>query len=382
VKEISLLYTEFKKMQGQVVQAPNSYLNTLFILNMRRSGGLAEAVPMTFKFGTTLEQIDGLRQRLLEFVTSEKREYQANILTELVQVFEAHSITLNIVFFFKSNWQNELLRLQRRNKFICALMVAMQELGIEGPRMRYPGQKESFPIYTQFKPYSTDLAGKEGDPDHPNGFDGAHDEPFVRPDPEETTAPVPLERSASVLSRSYVTRPRGESIAAMGKRVDFSLGMSSISSGDMPGDVYDDRQSTIRIPISVTSPARISSKDRSPPASKLSPDVGHSTSHAAMFGPEGFHRSSTEGSRSSVHRNRFFGHKIYEADRMMESGMAGIPEHGTLGAQRMDPRSGVISPAAVHVNAGESMTTSDARGAIADLTRVRSDTNHYEMRRL
>ena len=127
-------------MQGQVVQAPNSYLNTLFILNMRRSGGLAEAVPMTFKFGTTLEQIDGLRQRLLEFVTSEKREYQANILTELVQVFEAHSITLNIVFFFKSNWQNELLRLQRRNKFICALMVAMQELGIEGPRMRYPGQ--------------------------------------------------------------------------------------------------------------------------------------------------------------------------------------------------------------------------------------------------
>ena len=81
VKEISLLYTEFKKMEGHVVQAPNSYLNTLFILNMRRSGGLAEAVPLTIKFGTTLDQIDDLRARLLDFVKSENREYQGQILT-------------------------------------------------------------------------------------------------------------------------------------------------------------------------------------------------------------------------------------------------------------------------------------------------------------
>ena len=103
VKEIALLYTEFKKMEGHVVQAPNSYLNSLFILNQRRSGGLAEAVPVTVKFGTTLDQIDALRERLLEFVTSENREYQKNILTELRTVYECHSITLNVVFFYKSN---------------------------------------------------------------------------------------------------------------------------------------------------------------------------------------------------------------------------------------------------------------------------------------
>ena len=147
VKEIALLYTEFKKMEGHVVQAPNSYLNTLFILNQRRSGGLAEAVPITIKFGTTLDQIDALRARLLEFVTSENREYQKNILTELREVYEAHSITLNVVFFYKSNWQNELLRLQRRNKFICALMVTMNELGIEGPRMRLAGANPQFPMH-------------------------------------------------------------------------------------------------------------------------------------------------------------------------------------------------------------------------------------------
>lgn len=126
VKEIALLFTEFKKMEGHVVQAPNSYLNTLFILNQRRSGGLAEAVPVTMKFGTTIEQLEGLRVKLLEFVETENREYQSNILTELRSVYEAYSIEMNVVFFYKSNWQNELLRLQRRNKFICALMVSMQ----------------------------------------------------------------------------------------------------------------------------------------------------------------------------------------------------------------------------------------------------------------
>lgn len=92
VKEISLLYTEFKKMEGHIVQAPNSYLNTLFILNMRRSGGLAEAVPLTVKFGTTLDQIDDFRQRLLEFVKLEKREYQPNILTVRVSPLGSSSL--------------------------------------------------------------------------------------------------------------------------------------------------------------------------------------------------------------------------------------------------------------------------------------------------
>ncbi|OAF59252.1 hypothetical protein VC83_04477 [Pseudogymnoascus destructans] len=105
VKEIALLFTEFKKAEGHVVQAPNSYLNTLFILNQRRSGGLAEAVPVTMKFGTTIEQLEGLRVALLESVGTESREHQNNILTELKTVYEAYSTSKNVVFFYKSNWQ-------------------------------------------------------------------------------------------------------------------------------------------------------------------------------------------------------------------------------------------------------------------------------------
>lgn len=101
VKEISLLYTEFKKLGGHIVQAPNSYLNTLFILNMRRSGGLAEAIPLTVKFGTTLDQIDDLRQRLLEFVKTEKREYQPNILTVREEPYYHHTVITTSLVVFK-----------------------------------------------------------------------------------------------------------------------------------------------------------------------------------------------------------------------------------------------------------------------------------------
>ena len=165
VKEIALLYTEFKKMEGHLVQAPNSYLNTLFILNQRRSGGLAEAIPVVIRFGTSLQQIESLRNQLLEFVRSEKREYQSNILTELRDVTEVYSLTLNIVFFYKSNWQNELVRLQRRNKFICAMMIAMQELGIQGPRRMLPGGHEENPYYVQTMTPHTAPVSQSGGPD-------------------------------------------------------------------------------------------------------------------------------------------------------------------------------------------------------------------------
>ena len=112
VKEISLLYTEFKKLEGHIVQAPNSYLNTLFILNQRRSGGLAEAVPLVVKFGTTLDQIDDLRQRLLEFVKLEKREYQSNILTVCVPYFKTSSpIHVKPYFMLNPTFDRSDLRL-------------------------------------------------------------------------------------------------------------------------------------------------------------------------------------------------------------------------------------------------------------------------------
>lgn len=387
VKEISLLYTEFKKMEGHVVQAPNSYLNTLFILNQRRSGGLAEAVPVTVKFGTTLDQIDSLRQRLLEFVGSENREYQKNILTELTTIYEAYSITLNVVFFYKSNWQNELLRLQRRNKFICAMMVTMNELGIEGPRMRLAGAAEEFPIYL----HNTYPNGQSGSIDQLPGL-GPRSGSLVREAPivpPETGPSQPLNRHTSILRNrgSSSLRQRGESISAMSKRVDFSLGMSAISSGADFGDVYEDRQPRRPPTITTTSPSPApgqgrASRDTNTHGSEDNFSLTKTASRDSQFG------KVLSGSSSKTHRNRFFSRnrsKLGNAEEgtrledleagTREFGVEDLPdipeasgansaywadeaenevtgvgkrrEGGDNGKSRIDPRTGIVSPQAV-----------------------------------
>jgi small-conductance mechanosensitive channel len=400
VKEISLLFTEFKKMEGHVVQAPNSYLNTLFILNQRRSGGLAEAIPVTVKFGTTLEQIDTLRQRLLEFVTSENREYQKNILTELTTIFEAHSITLNVVFFYKSNWQNELLRLQRRNKFICAMMVTMQELGIEGPRMRLAGAKEEFPMYLyDAYPHTAPSAPS----DYPSSGPGPRSGSLVREESvHNTTSADPtapnqtLRHYPSILRNRGASgsRQRGESLGQMGKRVDFSLGMQGISSGADFGNVYEDTKPILPPTITTTSPSpgpkRMSSRDRS---SDDGGSLAQTSSRDSQMG------RIMSGGSNKTHRNRFFGRglgksKLGNAEegtslQDLEAGtrdrefgigdMPDIPEASgansgnwgeetekqlekevrfgersrsrarreTAGDRRIDPRTGIVSPQAV-----------------------------------
>ena len=364
VKEISLLYTEFKKMEGHIVQAPNSYLNTLFILNMRRSGGLAEAVPLTVKFGTTLDQIDELRSRLLEYVKAEKREYQPNILTEIRDVVEAYSVNLNVIFFYKSNWQNELLRLQRRNKFICAMMLSMQEIGIEGPRRRIPGAKEDNPFYYQAAGHKI-AEITNGDNGHGNdgevniGGPGPQSGSLARDPPFVSHADDSVNRNRSILrsgTNASKSRTRGESISAMSKRVDFSLGMKDISSADIMGELDDRRVPEIRVGSTSRSrdaAARIVEEDDEEREAEVRHDNrslkrADSRASGSRFGirRSGTGESATRRSNSFVHRNRFFSRSKKrengsEEEDLMEQGMADIAEAGPRGP--IDSRSGTIS---------------------------------------
>ena len=367
VKEISLLFTEFKKMEGHVVQAPNSYLNTLFILNMRRSGGLAEAVPIIIRFGTTLQQIDDLRQQLLEFVRAEKREYQSNILTELREVTEGYSLTLNVVFFYKSNWQNEGLRLQRRNKFICAMMVAMQELGIEGPRRNLPGWKEDHPLQLSIPSSLGNLIGGN------NSHDDKDQQPIVPPQQQQSTIrpriPSILRTRAS--STNTTGRARGESVSSMSRRVDFSLGMRDMASADLAGDVYQDRSSSgippaVRLANMSEAERRIAEEAGEESSRRNSRD--RSGSNARSTGAElptaaGAARPSTD---SSTHRNRFM-------DRFTRPRGASIDQNNEMEEGRIDARTATITTARV---------TSDDQIPERILSRIgRSQTDDFALKR-
>ncbi|KAJ6780641.1 hypothetical protein PWT90_01737 [Aphanocladium album] len=173
VTEISLLYTEFKKMQGHIVQAPNSVLNNLFILNQRRSNGLADPVPLVMRFGTSADKIEELKDRMRNFCLENKRDYQATIISEMVSIDQLRSCTMNIVFFHKTNFQNELLRLNRHNKFVTELMAQMIEVGIQAPMRIEPGGSRDTPMYWSSMP-APPAYGKEQDDQHGGGGGDEH----------------------------------------------------------------------------------------------------------------------------------------------------------------------------------------------------------------
>lgn len=332
VKEITLLYTEFKKMQGHVVQAPNSYLNTLFILNQRRSGALAEAVPIIIKYGTTIDQIDGLRQRLLEFVRSEKRDFQSNILTELRAVTENFSLTLNVIFFYKSNWQNEGLRLQRRNKFICMMMIALQEIGIEGPRMNLQGAKVDIPFHVAYGSHPVTAPS----PSRPHNDHQVEEIPVGEnstPLAENTgTSTGVANRHASILRKGMNTataRARGQSTSR--KHVDFSLGMANLSSQDVMGDVFEDRD--VRIDDIVRNANREATERRiqeeaeeeEERRSRASSRRPSNISGASPSGRGSADAVSFRSGASGAQRNRFFRQRSSvsrDREDLMEQGQA------------------------------------------------------------
>lgn len=325
VKEIALMYTEFKKLEGHVVQAPNSLLNTLFVLNMRRSGGLAEAIPVVCKFGTSLEQIEDLRARLVDFVTSEKREYQPKIITELRDIPDMHSVKLNVVFFYKSNWQNELVRLQRRNKFMCALMVSVADVGIESPNMRWPGQKITAPVFLQS--VSNDQLQQSvldrGAP--PDKQDGEY-RPFVPGGPPPPPPGILRADSAAGLNRST---SRSSVYGGGAKKVDFSLGVADIASSDDTGDVFEDRRRMAHVPMVKV----IEEREREEEAEA---ELARTTSRTSSEAGAGAYRRRA-GSVVS-HRNRFFGSRKQSLESQdLEAASGQAVDRGRLSVEYQRP---------------------------------------------
>ncbi|GAA5918315.1 hypothetical protein JCM6882_008210, partial [Rhodosporidiobolus microsporus] len=133
VLEMHLLSTIFKKIDGTVTQAPHSLLNTKFVLNYRRSGAIWETYTWDVDFGTTFEKIEALRSRMIEFLQQERRDFIPDINITIQDFAGQGKLSLSAPINYKSNWQNGALKAQRRNKWICALKVAMAELQIFGP---------------------------------------------------------------------------------------------------------------------------------------------------------------------------------------------------------------------------------------------------------
>ncbi|CAG7850530.1 Uncharacterized MscS family protein C2C4.17c [Serendipita indica DSM 11827] len=159
VKEIRLLSTIFIDTRGCQVQAPNVMLNGKFIYNHRRSQQMSEPFTFEVAWDTTFEQLEALRARMLAFVKSERRDFLP-VFDIIVDSFSDQSkLSVKADIKYKSNWQQGALKVQRRNKWICALKAALKETKVWGPSGD-PGAVADPTEYTQV-PWEEVKAKKE-----------------------------------------------------------------------------------------------------------------------------------------------------------------------------------------------------------------------------
>ncbi|KAJ6586941.1 Mechanosensitive ion channel-domain-containing protein [Mycena vulgaris] len=133
VKEIRLLSTIFINSDGVYVQAPNNVLNSQLIQNIRRSPQMSESFTFDVNYLTSFEDVELLRQRMLTFVTTERRDYQPVFDIVVMDFPNQEKMVLQADIKYKSNGQQGALKAKRRNKWLCALKAALAEVGVYGP---------------------------------------------------------------------------------------------------------------------------------------------------------------------------------------------------------------------------------------------------------
>ncbi|KAI0344847.1 hypothetical protein BDW22DRAFT_1326420 [Trametopsis cervina] len=123
VKEIRLLSTIFLDSSSCYVQSPNVVLSTQ----------MSEPFTFDVAYSTSFEQIERLRELMLAFLNSERRDFLPQFDILVVDIPEQTKMTLKADIRYKSNWQQGALKSKRRNKWICALKLSMAKVKIFGP---------------------------------------------------------------------------------------------------------------------------------------------------------------------------------------------------------------------------------------------------------
>ena len=146
---MQLLSTNFKRVDGKFVWIGHNILATKIIENgklphlhtshsqplshqsilskanspVRRSGPTSESFSFEVAFDTTFESLQALRGRMLIFVKENARDYLPIFDVIVDDIPGQAKMVLKADIKYKSNWQQGALKVQRRNKWICALKM-------------------------------------------------------------------------------------------------------------------------------------------------------------------------------------------------------------------------------------------------------------------
>ncbi|KAL7750565.1 hypothetical protein RI367_003906 [Sorochytrium milnesiophthora] len=143
VRSMSIQTTILERGDGRIVYAPNVLLKGKLIDNTRRSGRQNETILIKVDIRTTDEQLQALRQTVLEFLQSESKEFVPAVTITIQEVLIAEKalrLTMNIEH--RTNWQDAGKKGGRRNRLMFALRSAVLALNIECPSTAAPETNE------------------------------------------------------------------------------------------------------------------------------------------------------------------------------------------------------------------------------------------------
>ena len=133
VVKMQLLSTNFRRIDGKYVWIGHNVLSTKVIENIRRSGPTSETFTFDVAFDTGFEALQALRARMLAFCKENNRDFLPVFDVIVDDIPDQGKTVLKADIKYKSNWQQLALKVQRRNKWICALKMTLADLKIYGP---------------------------------------------------------------------------------------------------------------------------------------------------------------------------------------------------------------------------------------------------------
>ncbi|GFZ43630.1 hypothetical protein JCM24511_01350 [Saitozyma sp. JCM 24511] len=133
VAKMQLLSTSFRRVDGKYVWIGHTVLAAKVIENVRRSGPTHETFTFEVAFDTSFEALQSLRARMLHFCKENGRDFLPIFDVVVDDIPGQGKMVLKADIKYKSNWQQGALKVQRRNKWICALKMTLMDLKIWGP---------------------------------------------------------------------------------------------------------------------------------------------------------------------------------------------------------------------------------------------------------
>jgi small-conductance mechanosensitive channel len=148
VENIGILGTVFETAEGIKMYAPTTVLITKLIRNIRRSGNMGEVVYLNVDFRTSNEQILELRERLIEWVNGQSRDFESGFDLRLNEIVDMNKVILSMWLPHKGNWVELSKRWQRKTRFMLALKTILNEMNIkyELPAQRISSDRSSLDV--------------------------------------------------------------------------------------------------------------------------------------------------------------------------------------------------------------------------------------------